>query len=129
MFPAGHWAALQCGVREAGLEHDDLVLAARVGQGARVRGMLLGFVEQRVHVGWGVAAGKPFRPVGDVGAVADGFRSPAVVGVADEIVVLVERPAEVAVAVGQPVFAGGMMDEDELDHFIRWVRVDGLGLR
>ena len=57
---------------------------------------------------------EPVPPVADVGAVAD-LRPPAVVGVADEVVVVAQRHAEPAVTVRQPGLAGGVVDEDELD--------------
>jgi len=120
---------LQRGVREARLEHDDRVLAAGVRERARVRGILSALAKQRGHVGRRAVAGKPFGPVGNVGAVADGFRPPAVVRVTDEIVVLVERLPEVPVTIGQPVLPGGVMDEDKLDGAIRRIGVVGLAHR
>ena len=76
----------------------------------------------------GVSGGtEPFLPVGDVGAIADRIRSPAVVRVADEVVVFTQFQAEVAIAVGQPVLAGRVVDEDQLHRLIGWVGVIGLG--
>ena len=57
---------------------------------------------------------EPFRPVADVGAVADPVGPPAVVGVADEVVVVGQGAPQPAV-VAQPVLPAGVVDEDELD--------------
>ena len=51
--------------------------------------------------------------------------SPAVVRVADEVVVVAQRDAEAAVTVVQPGLARGVMDEDELDGGGRRRRVHG----
>ncbi len=77
------------------------------------------FVEKGVHVGGRVPAGKPFRPVGDVGAVANAIGPPAVVGVADKVVILAKCTTEVSIAIREPVFACGVVDEDQLESFGR----------
>ncbi len=120
-------ASLQIGIGEARFEHDDLVLAARVGQLARVPRVLLAQVVERIQVHGAIRAVKPLRPVQDVGAIADAVWPPAVVGVADEVVVVPQSEAQVAVAIGQPVFSSRVVDEDQLDHLVRWVGVVSLG--
>ena len=123
--------AFQRGVGEAGLEHDDLILATGVCEGARVTGVLRILRKQSGHVRGRIPAGEPFRPVGDVGAVADVVWAPAVVSIADEIIVLAEGESQPAVVVTKPVLAGGMVDEDQLDGGGRrkWLclRCPGLG--
>ena len=48
-------------------------------------------------------------------AAADGVRSPAVVRIADEVIVVPQSYAQTAVAVAEPVAAAGMMNEDQAD--------------
>jgi hypothetical protein len=50
----------------------------------------------------------------NVSGITDVFWPPAVIGVADEVVVVPHGEAQVAVTVGQPVLAGGVVDEDQL---------------
>ena len=117
------WIPVQFRVRETGFEHDDLVLAAGVRQAARVGRILFAFIEKRVHISGCFTAAEPFHPVWDVGAVADAVRPPAIVGIADEVVVLTERAPQVTVAIRQPVLTGGVMDEDEFYRLTRRVRI------
>ncbi len=114
--------ATQVGVGEAGLEHDDLVLAAGVAAQARVAAVLPAFGVQRSQVGVAVWPGEPVVPMADFGVVADGLRArilisrpPTVVGITDKVAGVAQGDAQAAVAVAQPVLAGGVMDEDELD--------------
>ena len=60
----------------------------------------------------------------DVGVVADAVRPPAVVGVTDEVVVVTQGDAQTAVVVGQPVFAAGVVNEDEFDGRDKLVTTD-----
>ena len=104
----------QVGIGIAGLEQDDLVLAAGVGGQAGVPGVLTALGVQGRQSGPAVGAAEPRPPVADVRAVADAIRPPAVVGVGDEGVVVPQGQPQAAVAVVQPVLAAGMVDEDQL---------------
>lgn len=46
--------------------------------------------------------------------------APTVVRIANEVVVVLERDAQIAIAVNQPVLASGMMDENKLHGFSRF---------
>ena len=114
-------AALKGRVREAGFEDHDPVLSARVGgeAGVPAGGVLAGFVEEGGEVPGRLRAPEPRPPVTDVGGRSYSVGPPAVVGVADEVVVLPQGDAQPAVIVGKPVLAGGMVDEDNFDRGFR----------
>ena len=111
--------AMQVRIGEAGLEHDDPVFATRILFASCKGRMLPAFTIEGVEICLAFTAGKPPGPVRDVGAVANAVRPPAVIGVADKIVVLVKGLPQIAVAVRQPVLTTGVMDEHQLDGLVR----------
>ena len=110
-------------IGEARLEHDDFVLAAGIGGQAGVAGVLAAFGVEGAQVGSAVSPPEPVPPVADVGGVADAARSPTVIGVAKEVVVVPQGDAQAAVPIVQPVLAGGVVDEDQLHRLARWAGI------
>lgn len=57
---------------------------------------------------------KPIPPVTDIGQFSlAGSVSPAVVSVADKIIVVFQGDAQTAISVGQPIGTTGMMNENQ----------------
>src|SRR5665811_271724 len=102
-------------VRKARLEHHDLVCATRI----RIRGktcvtrVLSEFVVQSLHIGIAFRSAEPVPPITRICPVADYVRSPTVVRIADEVVVVLERNTQTAVLVCWPGCAGGRVCENE----------------
>ena len=115
----GRGPPLEVGVGEARFEHDDPVLTAGIAHLPRVRGVRVAASVERPRVRCALRPREPLGPVENVRPVPDGVRAPAVVCVAGEIVVLPEGPAQSAMAVGEPVFPAGVVDEDEFHGFFR----------
>ena len=117
-------AAFDVRVREARLEDDDLVLAARVVGEARVRRVLPALGVDRRHDLVARGTQEPVPPMADVGVVADRAaqlrvaRTPAVVRVAHEVVAVPERQPESPAVVGKPGLSRGVVNEDQLDHLV-----------
>jgi hypothetical protein len=67
------------------------------------------------EIGSAVGTSEPRPPVSDISGIADAIWPPAVVGVADIVVIVSQGDSQTAVAIPQPVLAAGVMDEYELD--------------
>jgi len=63
----------------------------------------------------------------NIGIITDTIRSPSVVCIADEIIIVAQGDSQTAVPIVQPVRAAGVMDENQFHDTIRRTWIISLG--